>query len=151
METSWYVVRTEETVVVCLLNLFAQANILGSTIGLTVADYLERYYRARREVRDVYSLPRKVFILSQIHRLYRPLNTSGDLLSDEEEDDLEAGTQLLPVSTDSNQRASVPKPATKSSRIEDVWDEREELFDIGDESDEEDNARSPTKDHTTTA
>ena len=137
--------------VVCLLNISAQANILGSTIGLTVAYYLERYYRARREVRDVYSLPRKVFILSQIHRLYRPLNTSGDLLSDEEEEDLEAGTQLLPVSTDSNQRASAPKPATKSSRIEDVWDEREELFDIGDESDEEDNARSPTKDHTTTA
>lgn len=89
--------------------------------------------------------------MSQIHRLYRPLNTSGDLLSDEEEEDLEAGTQLLPVSTDSNQRASVPKPATKSSRIEDVWDEREELFDIGDESDEEDNAHPPTKDHTTTA
>ncbi|THH28744.1 hypothetical protein EUX98_g5440 [Antrodiella citrinella] len=94
------------------------ANILGSSIGLLVAYYLERYYRRRRE----------------ISQLYRPLNTSVESLSDGE-DDLEAGTQLLPMS-DPNPQGSGPKSATKP-RLEDVWDEREELFDIGEESDED--------------
>ncbi|TCD70317.1 hypothetical protein EIP91_003946 [Steccherinum ochraceum] len=96
------------------------ANILGSSLGLLIAYYLERYYRHRRE----------------IHRLYRPLNTSVDSLSDEE-DDLEAGTQLLPLASEPMQQGPSSKPATKSSRLEDVWDEREELFDIGEESEEE--------------
>jgi len=96
------------------------ANILGSSIGLVIAYYLEKYYRARRE----------------IHRLYRPLNTSMDSFSENEED-LEAGTQLLPMS-DPNPQGSGTKAAPKTSRLEDVWDEREELFDIGEESDEDD-------------
>jgi len=89
------------------------ANLLGSSVGLFTAYHLERYYRHRRE----------------IARLYRPLN--ADSLSDFEDDDDNA-TQLLPTH---NNRA--PKEHTnKSPRLADVWDEREELFGIGDSDDE---------------
>ncbi|KAI0339809.1 hypothetical protein BDW22DRAFT_1360828 [Trametopsis cervina] len=94
------------------------ANLLGSSVGLYIAYYLERYYRHRRE----------------ISRLYRPLNPDEDILSDDEEDDLEAGTQLLP--TQSRPDATSAKAAPKS-RLADVWDEGEELFDIGGDSDDE--------------
>ncbi|KAI0075749.1 hypothetical protein K474DRAFT_1646117 [Panus rudis PR-1116 ss-1] len=92
------------------------ANLLGSSIGLYVAYHLERYYRHRRE----------------ISRLYRPLDT--DSLS-ESEDDLESGMQLLPTHSDTRIKPSSKAP--KSVRLADVWDEREDLFDIGDDSDEE--------------
>ncbi|KAJ4468113.1 hypothetical protein J3R30DRAFT_1674905 [Lentinula aciculospora] len=97
------------------------ANLLGSSIGLYVAYYMERYYRHRRE----------------ISRLYRPLNT--DVLSDDEDDDT-PGTQLLPTHTHSQQRKG---PTTnKSVRLADVWDEREELFGIGEDSDGEEEGNS---------
>lgn len=74
----------------------------------------------------------------QISRLYRPLD--AEISSDEEEDDeddLESGTQLLPT------HHSQPKPQqnTKSTRLGDVWDERDELFNIGGDSDDEDEPR----------
>lgn len=70
----------------------------------------------------------------QIARLYRPLNTS---LSDlEDYDDDEAGTQLLPTHFDNAVNATKGN-SHKSTRLADVWDEREELFDIGDDSDDE--------------
>lgn len=94
------------------------ANLLGSSVGLYTAYYLERYYRSRRE----------------ISRLYRPLYDEDGL---SEEEDLEAGTQLLPASNDSGATRDIPKPPTKGTRLADVWDEGEELFDIGAESDEE--------------
>nr|VWO98304.1 Zn(2)-C6 fungal-type domain-containing protein [Ganoderma boninense] len=102
------------------------ANLLGSTLGLYIAFHLERYYRNRRE----------------INRLYRPLDTQS-MPSDDEEDDDTSGTQLLPLHN--TPLASSAKPTTpnrssipKATRLSDVWDEREELFDIGEESDEED-------------
>ncbi|EKM54561.1 uncharacterized protein PHACADRAFT_258496 [Phanerochaete carnosa HHB-10118-sp] len=94
------------------------ANLLGSSVGLYVAYYLEKYYRHRRE----------------ISRLYRPLNAEDDL-SDEE--DLEAGTQLLPTPVDPVATRDAAKGPAKTSRLQDVWDEGEELFDIGAESEEE--------------
>ncbi|KAH8108001.1 hypothetical protein BXZ70DRAFT_913619 [Cristinia sonorae] len=100
------------------------ANIFGSSLGLVIAYHLEKYYRHRRE----------------INRLYRPLNTSVESMSDDE--DFESGTQLLPVAVDPQQSTSHKAPA-KASRLEDVWDEREELFDIGEESEDEDNRRNP--------
>lgn len=76
----------------------------------------------------------------QISRLYRPLNVEDDF-SDEE--DLEAGAQLLPTHVESAATRDVSKPPTKGSRLADVWDEGEELFDIGAESEEEGEASHP--------
>jgi len=89
------------------------ANLLGSSIGLYVAYHAERYYRHRRE----------------IARLYRPLDM--DVLSDDEEE----GTQLLPTHT--HLQPQNKGLAYKSIRLADVWDEREELFGVGEDSEEE--------------
>ncbi|KAF7294888.1 hypothetical protein MIND_01026700 [Mycena indigotica] len=92
------------------------ANLLGSSIGLLVSYYLERYYRTRRE----------------IARLYQPLD--GGSLSDFEDDE-EEGLQLLPTHRTTQSSAKGPQ---KSARLENVWDEREELFGVGGDSDDED-------------
>ncbi|KAI0762089.1 hypothetical protein BD413DRAFT_585455 [Trametes elegans] len=88
------------------------ANLLGSTLGLYIAYHLERYYRH----------------------------------SDDEESDADAH-QLLPLHYEPRATAASAKPGRgagtpKATRIGDVWDEREELFDIGDESDEDEEPRS---------
>lgn len=104
------------------------ANLLGSSIGLCVAYYIEKYYRYRRE----------------ISRLYRPLDTEA--ITDEEDDDDEYGTQLLPTHNNDPSRITAPKVSTKQpSRLADVWDEREELFDIGGDSDDEDAFGQPSR------
>ena len=125
-----------------------QANLIGSSIGLWTAYYLERYYRHRREVRKFPSpfLLYARHLLSdrpQIARLYRPVALDADELSlteSESEDEL-GGTMLLPTHHDrrSNPRtptsgaSSTPgKNANNRIRLGDVWDEREELFGIGD-------------------
>ncbi|KAI0085184.1 hypothetical protein BDY19DRAFT_459789 [Irpex rosettiformis] len=98
------------------------ANLSGSSIGLYVAYYLERYYRHRRE----------------ISRLYRPLNPDEVLLSDEDDDeDLEAGTQLLLTRPTPNNVKPTSTKTMPKYRLANVWDEGEELFDIGEDSDEE--------------
>jgi hypothetical protein len=79
-----------------------------------------------------------------------------DAMSDEEEEyDLEAGGSQHPLNITQG-RQSKASHASKSSagpiRLGDVWDEREELFDIGDSDDDEeeeehlpdDNRRSKT-------
>lgn len=82
----------------------------------------------------------------KISRLYRPLDT--EYTPSDSEDDLESGpnssaglTQLLPLqsSTSSNSVPNGQKQKAKANpgRLADVWDEGEELFDIGEESDEE--------------
>ncbi|KAJ7452343.1 hypothetical protein B0H11DRAFT_1741991 [Mycena galericulata] len=96
------------------------ANLLGSSIGLFASYHMERYYRKRRE----------------IARLYQPLD-SGSMSDLEDEDDSLAGTQLLPTH---HSAAAAPKGGPKSARLADVWDEREELFGIGGDSDDEDAA-----------
>lgn len=71
----------------------------------------------------------------QISRLYRPLD--ADYVSDSEEDD---SAQLLPshyIPTSTNPTRTKPS-GTKPNNLSDVWDEREELFGVGDDSDEED-------------
>lgn len=90
------------------------ANLLGSTIGLYFAYYIERYYRHRRE----------------IARLYRPLSASASDFSDDDDDEL-GGTQLLPTHNLNTTKLG------KNARLADVWDEREELFGVGPDSDDE--------------
>ena len=65
--------------------------------------------------------------------MYRPLGIEPD---SEDEEDLEAGTQLLPTHAGPDQR-SPTKSSAKGSRLADVWDEGEELFDIGGDSEDE--------------
>lgn len=114
---------------------------MGSTIGLWIAYHLERYYRHRREVRKYSSLVLAIklsthlpssFYRPKISLLYRPLDTQ--YLSDPEDEE-ETNTQLLPTN-------GAPPPASKgknkSIRLTDVWDEREELFGLGSDSDNED-------------
>jgi len=98
------------------------ANLLGSSVGLYISYHLEKYYRHRRE----------------ISQLYRPLDT--DYLSDGEDDgDLEAGgVQLQTASQHQPKSSSANKiPETGAIRLGDVWDEREELFGVGGDSDED--------------
>jgi len=62
------------------------------------------------------------------------------LSDDEDEDDLEAGGVQLQT-TSQQQPKSTPAnkiPETGAIRLGDVWDEREELFGVGEESDEDD-------------
>ncbi|KAI5116573.1 hypothetical protein M0805_006730 [Coniferiporia weirii] len=105
------------------------ANLIGSAIGLWSAYYLEKYYRHRRE----------------IARLYRPVSLGPDEITSSDEDDDERGTMLLPTHYPRSPVEAVG--ASKSNkggriRLDNVWDEREELFGIGDSDDEE--AMSPT-------
>lgn len=75
---------------------------------------------------------------SQIARLYRPLDTdAAEEYSDSDSDSL-AGTQLLPTHHHSRVPANSDRPGKgkPANRLRDVWDEREELFGIG-ESDED--------------
>ncbi|KAK1236316.1 hypothetical protein PQX77_000432 [Marasmius sp. AFHP31] len=118
------------------------ANLLGSTIGLYCAFHLERYYRHRRE----------------IARLYRPLDTDEPVSEDDEDLDADdelvlSGTQLLPIyrnrgavgtearspGLSSSGPSRSTKPQNKNGiKLQDVWDEREELFGIGDDDDSDD-------------
>lgn len=101
------------------------ANLLGSTLGLILAYHLERHYRRRRE----------------IARLYQPLADEGIELppSDTEDDD----RPELPLFRQPHAASSGQHPRRKGSvdtidslRVANVWDEREELFGIGDDDDD---------------
>jgi len=115
------------------------ANILGSGIGLYVAYHLEKYYRRRRE----------------ISRLYRPLSASNSSLNFDSDEEDESGTQLLPLHNKPDTPSSALFPQQQqhnknkkgkararsgSLALGNVWDEREELFNVGDddEDDEDD-------------
>lgn len=74
----------------------------------------------------------------QISRLYRPLDTATPFSDDEDE----GGTQLLP--THKNSTLQGYKRGQKSLQLADPWDEREELFGVGDDSDQ-DEAESYTQ------
>ncbi|KIJ18709.1 hypothetical protein PAXINDRAFT_110270, partial [Paxillus involutus ATCC 200175] len=86
----------------------------------------------------------------EIARLYRPLDT--DEISDVEDyaDDEggPSGTQLLPLFNSQPAGGSAKSPFPPKSKIHkpdrlgDVWDEREELFGIGDDSDSEETVTS---------
>lgn len=69
----------------------------------------------------------------QISRLYRPLDTDYD--SDNEDQQL-LPSHYVPTDADDSQSRPKPKPLNHNN-LSDVWDEREELFEVGDESDEE--------------
>ena len=112
---------------------------------------MERYYRQRREVSE--KLISVIFDVRltkfQISRLYRPLNAEDALSSDEEDGDLEAGMQLLPSRPHARDVVLSPKAPTKS-RLADVWDEGEELFDIGGDSGDEGDPGTPRPPPTST-
>jgi VanZ family protein len=107
------------------------ANLLGSGIGLYVAYHLERYYRQRRE----------------ISRLYRPLSGSNSSLNLGSDTEDETGTQLLPLHNkpDTPPSAMFPQIKTKKGKgrarsslaLGNVWDEREELFGVGEDDDDD--------------
>jgi hypothetical protein len=124
------------------------ANLLGSTVGLAISYHLEKYYRHRRE----------------IARLYRPVapeSPGSDSEESTDEDEVNA-TQLLPVHYSRSHGNTSHRPGTlpQSDRaLKNVWDEREELFGIGDSEDESDGEpqsrkyeenRAPDKSKTTT-
>jgi hypothetical protein len=67
-------------------------------------------------------------------------------VSDDDDDDDEAATQLLPMHHSRNLVA--PKVAgSKPIRLTDVWDEREEVFGIGNESDDDEQTPSTPRHH----
>lgn len=104
------------------------ANLLGSAIGLWTAYFLERYYRRRRE----------------ISRLYRPVSSGPESQPDSEDEDEGSGTMLLPTHFDrSGLTTNASKPSKEGRiRLDTVWDEREELFGIGDDDEEEEPVNS---------
>lgn len=81
--------------------------------------------------------------MSQISRLYKPvtLDPNSPIDSDSEED--MDGTNLLPLHSmhPTNSSKSKATPSKNGNiRLGDVWDEREELFGIGDSDDDHDTA-----------
>jgi hypothetical protein len=75
----------------------------------------------------------------KIARLYRPLDTGSQSDLEGDDDDSIPGTQLLPIRENhGTSRASKGSNNNKFTRLTDVWDEREELFGIGPDSDEDD-------------
>lgn len=103
----------------------------------------------------------------KINRLYRPLSGSGssinlasdDDFSDDEFGRYESGSQLLPLHSSQVRLPPTPKtPASGNGKafavgngkarrdvtLMDAWDEREELFGVGDESDEEVEGQGPS-------
>ncbi|KAG7098832.1 hypothetical protein E1B28_000736 [Marasmius oreades] len=121
------------------------ANLLGSTIGLYSAFHLERYYRHRRE----------------IARLYRPLDTDEPISETDEDLDADdelvlSGTQLLPLyrtrgatSTEASPAQAVgsSKGNKDQTKLQNVWDEREELFGIGDDEEDDNSGGVPLSKH----
>lgn len=82
----------------------------------------------------------------QISRLYTPLNAEVTSSEDEDEDDAAGSAQLLPLHYEPRaargpSKPGRPTPPKTRTRHADVWDEREELFDIGEESEEDDDDR----------
>ena len=75
-----------------------------------------------------------VLIAAQISRLYRPLSST---VSEFEEDEDDYGVQLLPSH-------SIYRTKSKT-RLADVWDEREELFGIGDDEEESGHEQSTSQ------
>jgi len=106
------------------------ANILGSSCGLIVAYTLEKYYRKRRE----------------IARLYQPINADAeDAISDDELDGLTSEAHVLPLYRPQSKSTDSPTRSSRGpSRMRDVWDDREELFAVGEENEDqhEDNSHS---------
>jgi len=131
---SSYVSASEAVATFKFLCKHIQANLLGSVLGLWVGFTLERYYRHRREViiANHLSFPSDS-IVAQISRLYRPLSaTVSEYEIDEDEDD---DVQLLPTHSTYQNKSKV--------RLTDIWDEREDLFEIG-EAEEEDRHEAST-------
>lgn len=58
----------------------------------------------------------------------------SDFEEEEDDEDESMGTQLLPTHHVHN---NLGLPLNKKARLADVWDERDEVFDIGVDSDEE--------------
>jgi hypothetical protein len=81
--------------------------------------------------------------------LYRPLSGSNSSLNFDSEEEDESGTQLLPLHNkpETPPSALFPQNKTKkgkgrarseSSALADVWDEREEMFGVGNDDDDGD-------------
>jgi len=117
------------------------ANLLGSCVGLTVSYYFERYYRRRRE----------------IARLYKPINEDVEEAGYTDDEDA-LGAAGLPYPSRYSNVPPTPNPfaVTDQTKLvaqggvrpqvpqppihKNVWDDRMELFDVGDD-DDDDNQR----------
>jgi hypothetical protein len=80
--------------------------------------------------------------------LYRPLSGSNSSLALESDEEDESGTQLLPLYNkpetppsaqfpQNNNKKGKGRARPSSLALADVWDEREELFGVGDADDDE--------------
>jgi len=102
------------------------ANLLGASLGLYISFHIESYYRKRRE----------------IARLYKPLHDDGGASTDDED---ETGPLFSPTSQ--HPAASAPTAVSNHGRkssfppmqFKNVWDDRMDVFDIGDDEDDEEN------------
>jgi hypothetical protein len=63
--------------------------------------------------------------VSQISRLYRPLSATVSEFEDDEDGDYDV--QLLPT------HSTYKNKSKSKARLTDIWDEREELFGIGED------------------
>ena len=55
----------------------------------------------------------------------------------------DTGTQLLPIHNPTQPRPTKQSKASTQFRLADVWDEREEVFGVGDDSEDEADIRQP--------
>lgn len=105
-----------------------------------VSYHLERYYRSRRE----------------IARLYKPLNDDNDEGVYSDDEDMATGAEpLYPAASSAPQASSSqyslpffrpsdvtqkvgtgPRPPTSPLQVKNVWDDRLDVFDIGDDDDD---------------
>jgi len=122
------------------------ANLLGSGLGLYISYHLERYYRRRRE----------------IARLYKPLDDDLDesSFSDDEDASQPLYSSMYPPAPPSPHHHHIPPQRQQSSqsrqmtansgselvtgapppipplRVKNIWDDRLDVFEIGDSDDE---------------
>ncbi|TEB30312.1 hypothetical protein FA13DRAFT_1575407, partial [Coprinellus micaceus] len=95
------------------------ANLCGASLGLFVTFHLEKYYRHRRE----------------IARIYRPMNTD---YSDGDDDEELSSAFLLPTHSPGTRTPKTAKGKTVRFADPNTWEEREEVFNIGDDDDDSD-------------
>lgn len=86
-----------------------------------------------------------LFLLSQINQLYRPLTGSASSirLDSDDEADVEAGLQSLPTSPGVNSTGKTR--AADALALADVWDEREHVFNVGDDDSEDEGTSSKAR------
>ena len=107
---------------------------IDELLNPSAAYALEKYYRKRRE----------------IARLYQPIDADAeDAISDDELDGLTSEAHALPLyRPQSKPTDGSTRPLGGPPRMRDVWDDREELFAVGEdehEQEEDSHSRPPSR------